>query len=288
MAPLSATHTSPAQSDYPRSLARSFLRRLWYNREVSDEELFVREFRSHSFRFVLVATWTLAIVRTWIIAYQHVLGKDRNEPILQVLTSGALLYSMCAPATISCSALGIENGLLLRRAGTANRKAIAAKPVTKPKGADCKSPRRKLPAFCAMAITAALGALCYQLIFKAVVRNRQLAARLESNSLLIFFGISIIVQNVLSFAFSADPRSYAFLDTIVPVLGARVELNRLVVLAVGALATTGCVLTPTPTAIMLFGRSMKTCPLTGSSTSSWRPTDSTRQWNRGGWRPWDS
>jgi branched-chain amino acid transport system permease protein len=96
--------------------------------------------------------------------------------------------------------------------------------------------------FAAMAITAALGALCYQTIFKAVVRNRQLAARLESNSLLIFFGISIIVQNVLSFAFSADPRSYAFLDTVVPVLGARVELNRLVVLAIGALATAGCVL----------------------------------------------
>src|SRR5580692_3816087 len=93
----------------------------------------------------------------------------------------------------------------------------------------------------AMAITAALGALCYLTIFKTVVRNRQLAERLESNSLLIFFGISIIVQNVLSFAFSADPRSYAFLDTIVPVLGARVELNRLVVLAVGALATAGCV-----------------------------------------------
>jgi branched-chain amino acid transport system permease protein len=93
----------------------------------------------------------------------------------------------------------------------------------------------------AMAITAALGALCYLTIFKTVMRNRPLAARLESNSLLIFFGISIIVQNVLSFAFSADPRSYSYLDTIIPVLGARVELNRLVVLAIGALATAACV-----------------------------------------------
>src|ERR1700723_2209113 len=52
----------------------------------------------------------------------------------------------------------------------------------------------------AMLIAAILGALCYLTIFRAVVRNRQLAARLESNSLLIFFGISIIVQNVLSLA----------------------------------------------------------------------------------------
>ena len=41
--------------------------------------------------------------------------------------SGAPLYSMCAPATISCSAFGIENGLLLSRAGMASRNAIAAK-----------------------------------------------------------------------------------------------------------------------------------------------------------------
>src|ERR1700748_1197841 len=34
----------------------------------------------------------------------------------------------------------------------------------------------------ARAITAALGALCYLTIFKTVVRNRQLAERLESNS----------------------------------------------------------------------------------------------------------
>jgi hypothetical protein len=42
--------------------------------------------------------------------------------------SGAPLYSMCAPATISCSAFGIENGLLLSRAGIASRNAIADDP----------------------------------------------------------------------------------------------------------------------------------------------------------------
>jgi branched-chain amino acid transport system permease protein len=90
--------------------------------------------------------------------------------------------------------------------------------------------------------TGAFGALCYLSIFKAVVRNRVIAARLESNSLLIFFGLSIIVQNLLSLMFKADPRSYPYLDAIVPIGDARVELNRLVVLAVGAATTIACVL----------------------------------------------
>lgn len=70
----------------------SFLHRLWYNRPVSDEDAFVREFRAHSFGFVLVATWTLAIVRTLVIAYQQSFGASPREPLLQAVTSGVLLY----------------------------------------------------------------------------------------------------------------------------------------------------------------------------------------------------
>jgi hypothetical protein len=81
-----------AEGELQRSTGQSFLRRLWYNRPVSDESAFVREFRSHSFGFVLVATWTLAIVRTLVIAYQQFLGAGAHEPFLQALTSGALLY----------------------------------------------------------------------------------------------------------------------------------------------------------------------------------------------------
>jgi len=96
--------------------------------------------------------------------------------------------------------------------------------------------------FGAMLLAGALGALSYLTVFKALVRNRELAARLESNSLLIFFGFSIIIQNLLSIVFSADQRSYPYLDSIVPLGDARVELNRLVVLAVGAAATVACVI----------------------------------------------
>jgi branched-chain amino acid transport system permease protein len=94
----------------------------------------------------------------------------------------------------------------------------------------------------AFALAACLGAVCYLTIFKTVVRNRALVARLEANSLLIFVGFSIIVQNVLSILFSADLRSYPFLTDVISIGDARVELNRIVVLAIGSAATLACVL----------------------------------------------
>ncbi|MDB6013211.1 MAG: integral rane sensor hybrid histidine kinase [Gammaproteobacteria bacterium] len=87
-----ANMSTTTDSEQQRSPGQSFLRRLWYNRPVSDEDAFVREFRSHSFGFVLVATWTLAIVRTLVIAYQQTLGASPREPLLQAVTSGVLLY----------------------------------------------------------------------------------------------------------------------------------------------------------------------------------------------------
>ena len=84
--------STTADGEQQRLAGQSFLHRLWYNRAVSDEDAFVREFRSHSFGFVLVATWTLAIVRTLIIAYQQLFGVGPREPLLEVITGGVLLY----------------------------------------------------------------------------------------------------------------------------------------------------------------------------------------------------
>ena len=66
-------------ADRPR-LARALLHRIWYNRPVSDERSFVQEFRSHAFGFVLVATWTLCVLRTVIIAYQQTITAGPHEP----------------------------------------------------------------------------------------------------------------------------------------------------------------------------------------------------------------
>lgn len=90
----------------------------------------------------------------------------------------------------------------------------------------------------AMALAAALGAACYQFFFKSQTRNSAVAARLEANSLLIFFGLSIILQNVVSMAFTADARSYGYMDELVQLGSVSVAVNRLVILgiSVGAAA----------------------------------------------------
>ncbi|MDB6000023.1 MAG: branched-chain amino acid transporter permease [Rhizobacter sp.] len=91
--------------------------------------------------------------------------------------------------------------------------------------------------FGAMVLAAALGALCYLVLFKRLVRNRALASRLEANSLLIFFGLSIIIQNVAALAFSADVRSYSYFNELVQIGHVQIAANRLVILAVSAVVT---------------------------------------------------
>lgn len=91
--------------------------------------------------------------------------------------------------------------------------------------------------FGAMALAALLGAACYQLFFRSQTRNSAVAARLQANSLLIFFGLSIILQNVVSMAFTADARSYGYMDELVQVGSVSVAVNRLVILGISVGAT---------------------------------------------------
>ena len=86
------------------------------------------------------------------------------------------------------------------------------------------------------AATALIGGALYLGLFRRLVAERRTARRLEANSLLLFFGISVIVQNLAAFAFSATPRGYQFLDTVWRVGDVFVTGNRLVALAI-ALAT---------------------------------------------------
>lgn len=91
--------------------------------------------------------------------------------------------------------------------------------------------------FFSMAVAALLGYVCYALLFKRLVHNRQLAQRLESNSLLVFFGLSVILQNLGAIAFSPDPRNYSYLDNLVQIGTISITANRLVVLGVSVAVT---------------------------------------------------
>ena len=102
-------------------------------------------------------------------------------------------------------------------------------------------------------IVACLGALLGFLLYKGLFR-RLLAApspnagRMESNSLLLFFGLSIILQNVAAMLFTPNNRAYQYLDDVLHVGNVAMTGNRIAALAV---AGTTCI------AIALFlGRSM--------------------------------
>ena len=100
----------------------------------------------------------------------------------------------------------------------------------------------------AMAIGALLGLVVYDVIFRPLLKQEAMLERVEANSLLIFFGISIALQNLASLAFTANPRSTRFMDNLVEIGGASIAAYRLFSLGVAAAACCACM------AFFLFSR----------------------------------
>jgi branched-chain amino acid transport system permease protein len=92
----------------------------------------------------------------------------------------------------------------------------------------------------AAALCSGLGVAVYYGLFRRLLADTRLAQRLEGNSLLLFFGISIILQNVAALAFDSTPRAYLYLDGVVRIGNLAMTENRLVVLAIAAVL---CVIT---------------------------------------------
>ena len=89
-----------------------------------------------------------------------------------------------------------------------------------------------LLALIAVAAAAALiGVLAYRWLFRGLIASQRAVARLESNSLLLFFGLSIIIQNAVSLAFSATPRGYEYLSGVVHFGNVALTGNRLAAIA---------------------------------------------------------
>ena len=100
-------------------------------------------------------------------------------------------------------------------------------------------------------VVAALGALLGWALYRGVFR-RQLgpgasahAGRLEGNSLLLFFGLSIVVQNLAALAFTPNNRAYAYLGHVLHLGTVSMTANRLATLLIAG----GCCL-----AVALFLR----------------------------------
>ena len=86
-------------------------------------------------------------------------------------------------------------------------------------------------------VVAALGGLLGYVLYKALFRHliggaRSDAGRVEANSLLLFFGLSIILQNVAALAFTPNNRAYQYLDNVVRIGDVAMTGNRIAVLAI--------------------------------------------------------
>lgn len=94
----------------------------------------------------------------------------------------------------------------------------------------------------AAALCAGLGALIYAGLFRRLLADPRLSRRLEGNSLLLFFGLSIVLQNLAALAFEPTPRAYRYLDGVVHLGGVAMTENRIAMLAVAAVLCLGVVL----------------------------------------------
>lgn len=84
----------------------------------------------------------------------------------------------------------------------------------------------------AASLAAALGAITYLGLVRRLFASPRLIARLEANSLLLFFAVSIVLQNVAALLFQTTPRAYEYLDLIIRIGNVTITENRLVVLLV--------------------------------------------------------
>ncbi|MFO1349561.1 MAG: branched-chain amino acid ABC transporter permease [Gammaproteobacteria bacterium] len=86
----------------------------------------------------------------------------------------------------------------------------------------------------ALGLGAVLGAAAYQGLFRRQLAQPALAERLEANSLLLFFGVSIIVQNLTALAFTASPRAYPRFTAVYHLGEVAMSAERLLTLVVAA------------------------------------------------------
>jgi branched-chain amino acid transport system permease protein len=91
-------------------------------------------------------------------------------------------------------------------------------------------------------IASAIGVILYFSIFRRQLSGIDRVERIEANSLLLFFGVSVILQNTVAMMFSGSPRAYQFLDTVYEVSGLMMTGNRVAILVIAAILLTSVVI----------------------------------------------
>jgi branched-chain amino acid transport system permease protein len=81
-----------------------------------------------------------------------------------------------------------------------------------------------------------LGVLVYLGLFRRVLRSSGSIDRIEANSLLVFFGISIVLENAAALWFTGSPRGYDYANTIIHFADVSIAANRLIALGISIVA----------------------------------------------------
>lgn len=94
--------------------------------------------------------------------------------------------------------------------------------------------------FLVMAVAIAFGVFVCAAIFLPIIKKSTSAGSLEASSLLVFFGISIILTNVACLVWSADIRGYSYLTNMVTIAGVSIMYNKVVAFGMALLVCFGC------------------------------------------------
>jgi branched-chain amino acid transport system permease protein len=83
-------------------------------------------------------------------------------------------------------------------------------------------------------LAGAVGVAAYRWLFARLLVAGTQAGRSESNSLLLFFGVSVILQNLVALGFTGTPRGYEYLGQVVTFGEVAITGNRLVATSIAA------------------------------------------------------
>jgi branched-chain amino acid transport system permease protein len=94
--------------------------------------------------------------------------------------------------------------------------------------------------FVVVGLSALIGLVICRVIFLPIIKTARSVDVLQSNSLLIFFGLSIIFSNVASLLWTADIRGYSYMTEVISIAGVPLMYNRMLALAVSVVVCLFC------------------------------------------------
>ncbi len=126
--------------------------------------------------------------------------------------------------------------------------------------------------FLVMAVSLVMGLLICAGIFMPIIKKSKSVHVVEANSLLIFYGLSIILTNVACLIWKTDIRGYSYMTKMVSIGGVSLMYNKVVVLVVALIVCIGCYLVLQKTllgkAVRALIQDREAARLVGINTSS--------------------